>query len=413
MALYIDPGTGSMLFTILLGVVSVAVFFLRSVFVKLKFFFTSGKVSIDHNNLEYVIFTDDKRYWNIFGPICDEYEKRGIELHYYTMSSDDPALNKEYKFVKCEFIGNGNKAFSKMNLLKADIVLSTTPSLDVFQWKRSRDVKWYTHIFHGIYDITTYRIYGTDYYDAILIPGPIFEKQIRDLEAFRNLPNKEVITVGIPSLDTMACRLEKVEKKDNVIPTVLLAPSWGDNSILNRYGDKMIDALIATGYEVIIRPHPQSFKSEKELMDKLIAKYPDGEKVSWNRDNDNFNVLNKADIMISDFSGVVFDYTLVFGKPVIYSEINFDDSMYDAHWVDDELWTFKKLRQIGRQLDDNFESTIKATIDECLNSSAIEKELEIAKNEGWNNIGNSAKTVVDYLINKRSELIKVPEKEEK
>ena len=40
MRLYIDPGTGSMLFAILIGAIGVARFVLKGVFVKLKFLFT-------------------------------------------------------------------------------------------------------------------------------------------------------------------------------------------------------------------------------------------------------------------------------------------------------------------------------------------------------------------------------------
>ena len=38
----------------------------------------------------------------------------------------------------------------------------------------------------------------------------------------------------------------------------------------------------------------------------------------------NIDVLNEADILISDFSGVVFDFSLVFNKPVIYTEPSMD-----------------------------------------------------------------------------------------
>ena len=43
MRLYIDPGTGSMLFAILIGAIGVARFVLKGIFVKLKFLFTGGR----------------------------------------------------------------------------------------------------------------------------------------------------------------------------------------------------------------------------------------------------------------------------------------------------------------------------------------------------------------------------------
>ena len=40
--LYIDPGTGSMLFSIIIGVVSTLVFFGRKLIMKLKFIYGGG-----------------------------------------------------------------------------------------------------------------------------------------------------------------------------------------------------------------------------------------------------------------------------------------------------------------------------------------------------------------------------------
>ena len=50
---------------------------------------------------------------------------------------------KEYKHVKCEFIGEGNKAFARLNMMKATICFSTTPGLEVYQWKRSKECDYY------------------------------------------------------------------------------------------------------------------------------------------------------------------------------------------------------------------------------------------------------------------------------
>ena len=43
MFLYIDPGTGSMLFTILIGIVTAGIFAVRGLFVKLGFLIKGGR----------------------------------------------------------------------------------------------------------------------------------------------------------------------------------------------------------------------------------------------------------------------------------------------------------------------------------------------------------------------------------
>ena len=105
--IYIDPGTGSMLFTILIGVISAAAYFLRNSFMKMRFVFSLGKQEkVENDNIPFAIFTDSKRYWNIFKPICDEFEKRGQKAVYLTASPDDPALEEDYRYVSAEFIGS-------------------------------------------------------------------------------------------------------------------------------------------------------------------------------------------------------------------------------------------------------------------------------------------------------------------
>ena len=365
---------------------------------KLKFS-SRGKVEVEEK-IPLVIFTDHKRYWNVFEPICDELEKRKISCVYMTESEDDPALDKKYEFIEARFIGSGNKAYAKLNVLRAKVLLSTTPSLDVFQWKRSKEVDFYVHIPHASSDISIYKMFGIDYYDSILLSGEYQGEQIRELERLRKLPEKEIEYVGIPYFDEMKKRLDSapLNTKSNET-TVLLAPSWGPNSILNRFGADFIQKLIDTGYNVVVRPHPQSYTSEKEMLDKLMAKFPETDKFSWNRDNDNFDILNKSDIMLSDFSGVIFDYALVYDKPVIYAPAEFDTSTYDAAWIDDELWTFKVLPTIGKELLEEDFSDMKKVIDECIASTEYQAGRDKAREETWMYPGEGAKRTVDYLEN--------------
>ncbi len=408
--LYIDPGTGSMLFSIIIGITGVVIFTGRALWIRFKFLITGGR-SKDKaaDTIPICIFSEGKRYHAVFRPICDEFERRQKDITYLTADPDDPALDLDYKYVHTKFIGEGNRAISKMNLINACVVLSTTPGLDVYQWKRSKGAKWYVHIPHMPGDVTRYRMFGLDFYDAVMFSGKYQEAQIRKLEDLRGLPAKEAVYVGIPYMDSMLERLRALpqnsEKKKD--PVILLAPSWGKSGILSIYGSAFIDSLIKTGYRIVIRPHPQSFFSEKDLIDELMNKYPESDMLKWNKDPDNFDVLNEADILISDFSGVLFDFSLVFNKPVIYTEPHYDKSPYDCFWDDEELWTFKVLPKIGRQLNkDNF-SSIASLVNECLTGSdagKLARERDKAREETWCFMGEGASKAADYLIAKQKEL---------
>ena len=406
MKLYIDPGTGSMLFAVLIGVIGAAGFLIRNGIAKLRFILSGGKGKYEsEKKLPLVIFSDDKRYWKNFEPICRELDQRGFDVTYLTASPDDPALDSPYEHLHGEFIGEGNKAFSKLNFLAAGIVLSTTPGLDVYQWKRSKKVDCYVHIVHAPNDITLYRMFGIDYYDAILLSGDYQIEQVRKLEQLRSLPQKELVKVGLPYMDDMARRYAEDTVETNAVKTVLLAPSWGSSAIFARFGSKIISELLKTDYRIIVRPHPQSAKSEKEMLDRLMAQFPDSDRLSWNYDRDNYEVLKKSDILISDFSGVLFEFSLVYDKPVIYTNADFDQSPYDSWWLKEKLWTFTVLPDLGAELtEDNF-SNLASVIDDCLNNPRFKEGRRTAREQTWANFGHGAEAVADYLIAKHSELI--------
>ena len=404
MFLYIDPGTGSMLFTVLLGLIGAAFYAIRMLVIKIRFAVTGGKSDLNDKKVPLVIFSDDKRYWTIFAPVCRELDKRGMDVVYMTASADDPALECTYPHVKAQFIGAGNRAFSKLNFLNAHIVFSTTPGLDVYQWKRSKNVDYYVHIFHTAGEVTRYRMFGIDYYDALLIAGDYQERDIRDIEAMRKLPAKEVVKVGIPFMDEMAARLSAADPVPEHPRTVLLAPTWGPSAIFNIHGGKIIDKLLETGYHVIIRPHPQSFTSEKEMLDKLMEQYPESEQLEWNRDTDNFEVLRRSDILISDFSGVVFDFSLIYDKPVIYTDPNFDLAPYDAWFLDRPLWTLSALPRIGRELSMDNLDQLKDLIDNCLEDPRFAEGRKEVRQETWAHFSEGAVRTADYLMQKYDEL---------
>ncbi len=409
MRLYIDPGTGSMLFTVLIGIVGAAVYSIRMFSIKLRVKLSGGKVDLNADRVPIAIFSDNKRYWNVFEPVCRELSKREIDVLYLTASEDDPAFNAGLEHFQAKYIGPGNKVFGALNNLKAVILLSTTPGLDVYQWKRSPQVQWYVHIPHAASDIILYRMFGIDYYDAVLLSGEYQVRQIRDLEQLRGLPAKELKLIGIPYMDVMMQRLADEGPAPEHPRTVLLAPSWGPSALFQVYGGRIIELLLKTGYHIIVRPHPQSFQSEKEMMDGLMQRFPASDQLEWNRDTDNFDVLRRSDILVSDFSGVIFDFTLIYDKPVIYTDPDFDLAPYDAWWLKQPLWTTSALPRLGRRLNEENIDELKSLIDECISDPRYAEGRRQVKEETWAHLNEGAVLAADYLTETYARLIQEEE----
>lgn len=407
--LYIDPGTGSMLFSILIGAAATLFFLGKAAILKLKLLFSAkknGVATTDTNYKKYVVYNEGMQYWNVFKPVCDEFEKRQIELTYYTSAEKDPCFEQNYKYVKPEFIGEGNMAFVRLNMLSAGVLLMTTPGLQVYQLKRSKNVKHYSHVLHMPNDATTYRLFGLDYFDSVLLTGDYQKTDLQYLENARNITKKELVTVGCSYLDILAEKIKSIPEEDNHNFTVLVSPSWGSVGVLSKYGEKLLDPLAKTGWNIIIRPHPQSKKSEKEMLDRLEARYKDNANIVWDYERDNIYSLKKADIMISDFSGIIFDYTFLCDKPVIYVADNIDLRPYDAYDLGKELWQFETLKKMGIKLDENNFENIAEVIKNASDSKELSEQRKIAKETAWMNIGNAGKNIVDFMIQKEESLSK-------
>jgi len=396
--LYIDPGTGSALFSILIGAAATIYFLGRALIIKLKVVLSGGKaanaVSADHS---FVIYCEGKQYWNVFKPVLDEFENHKTALLYLTSAQDDPVFDASYSFVKPEYIGEGNRAFARLNMLRAGICLMTTPGLDVYQLKRSKMVRHYAHILHAPSDATMYRLFGFDYFDSILLTGDYQAEDIRTLERQRNIPEKKLVTVGCSYLDVYAEKIRNLPAEENHPFTVLVSPSWGASALLTRYGEKLLDPLAASGWRIIIRPHPQSKKSEAAMLDRLQIYYKDSSNVEWDYERENIYSLNKADIMISDFSGIIFDYMFLRDKPVLYVSQNFDLRPYDADDLDHELWQFKTVKEAGIELKEEDFPRITEIIKNAGDSESLKNARGKARETAWQYPGEAGKRVFEFM----------------
>lgn len=404
--LYIDPGTGSMLFSIVIGAAATLFFLAKAAWLKIKLVLSGSRgkdaAQRDAAYKPYAIYSEGKNYWNTFKPVCDEFEARKIPLAFLTSSKDDPCFDQGYQYVKAEFIGEGNAAFARLNMLSAGVLLSTTPGLNVYQWKRSRNVKRYAHVLHMSNDATTYRLFGLDYYDAVLLTGDYQKTDLRYLEEARGIAKKDLVTVGCAYLDVLAQKMDGVPEEKEHPFTVLVSPSWGDVGVLKRYGEKLLDPLSKSGWRIIVRPHPQSKKSEADMLERLEARYKDCPNVEWDYERDNIYSLKKADIMISDFSGIIFDYTFLRDKPVMYVKAGMNLMPYDAYDLPghgEKLWQFETLKKIGLELDESQFDNIKEVIQNASDSAELAAGRKLAKEEAWMEIGRAGKNIADYMIN--------------
>ena len=268
------------------------------------------------------MFSEGRSYYYTFKPVIDAFLRRGVPFSYITMDVEDPALTIENDLMNSRYIGTGSAAFARAAGRRADIMLSTTPNIGTpgFPMPRPRRVANLAHICHGVGDIAMYQKGSLDHYDAVLMVGDFMLPSIRKVEELRGLPPKECVSLGLPYLDELAAKARKKEGRSTP-PVVLVAPSWGNKGCLNICGPNFLLDLARAGYDVILRPHPQSLKVETEMLDTIHEMLRDYPNVSFDTEMDATASMSRADVMISDKSCVRFDFAFLYEKPVITLDI--------------------------------------------------------------------------------------------
>lgn len=354
---YLDPSTGSMIGSMVIGLLATLAFLVKGIYYKgldsvFGMFGKNFGSRAERNSI--VFYSEGRHYWNTFKPVIDEFMRRGVPCTYLTSDVKDPGLLCASELVTTKYIGEGSHAHRYLSFLEADVCAMTTSGLDVLQIKRSKGVKHYAHLIHAPTDTANYKLYSFDYYDSIFASGEHQIRSIQKLEELRGTRPKRLINAGCLYYDDMMARRKKYGSPNPARQTltVLVAPTWGANGLLQRSGSRILVSLLEAGYAVIFRPHPQSVISEKELLFDLQERLRPYTNLDWDQRPDSMESMSKADVMISDISGVAFDFAFVFEKPVITVKSDFNTNGLEASELPWEPWELTVLYQIGRQIDE-------------------------------------------------------------
>ena len=320
---YLDPGSGNALVYLIVSLAGAALYFLKSAYYRVVRGFSPKKSNGEDEKKELpllAIFCEGPSYWPMFKPLVNELLKRKIPFQYYSQDVQDPGLTIDDPLMHSSFLGFGSVAYPRLSAVKAKLLIVTTPNIGTpgYPVPRPKDVEKLIYVQHGVGDATYLKKGALDHYDVDMEPGAWCEKATRELEKKRGLKPKEFYPMGVLYLDGMIRECQEKdseeyrEKRKN---TVLVAPSWGVKSCLHVHGTDFIEDLLNAGFEVILRPHPQSFKFENEFITSVLERYKDC--ISVDCTSDSVPSMLSAGVLVSDASGIRMDFALTQNRPVI------------------------------------------------------------------------------------------------
>ncbi|WP_297096140.1 CDP-glycerol glycerophosphotransferase family protein [uncultured Draconibacterium sp.] len=399
--LYIDPASTSALLYIFIAIGATLAFTLKGSFYRvLNFVKGKGfKNNYDFEGHDILFYSEGTQYWNVFLPVIKALEKKNVQCGYLTSDENDPGLSYESQLMKAKYIGNLTMTSVYLNKLEAKFVGMTTPQLDVMMIRRSKKVGHYGHIVHAPIDIFSYRKFAFDYFDSVFCSGYHQIEGIRKLEEKRGTDKKLLLKSGLTYYDVMLEHNKKngFPKLDNKI--VLVAPTWKEYSILNRFGVRFFENLLKdTNFDVILRPHPQSYVSFPEVIGEIEKHFENEPRFSVDRNPLANESMEKSSVMISDLSGVIWDYAFLYAKPVMLLKTEADAMLgFEGSELDYEMWEMRERPRLGKNFDENDIDNIGAIVTETIENPSV-NALETLRDESVYNFGKAGETVANQII---------------
>jgi len=329
-----------------------------------------------------VIYSEGANYWPHLEGIIKKILDTSSE-HICYISSDylDPgfSLQKEnFSTFKTDDSFIRNWLFENID---CDILLMSMPDLGNYQIKRSRHPVHYIYIQHSLVSLhMIYRQGAFDHFDTIFCSGKHHVREMNLLIEKYNLTDKNLIEHGYGRLDDII-KLKKNEpnRLQNNTKHILIAPSWGENAIIEMIGETLIDILLEHDYKITLRPHPQTLIKSKKIIKKIKFKYKSLHRFTIEDNVFSTNSLFTSDIMISDWSGAALEYAFGLSKPVIF--IDMPRKINNPNYTEIE--------------SEPFEVFIRKKIGYCLKVDELNRLDEVIKNLEYPSPTNSE----DYIFN--------------
>lgn len=354
-----------------------------------------------------------KYYRGIFNYIINN---TNITIHYITSDPDDKIFEmaKTEPKIKPYYIGE-KKLITLMMKMDSDVVVMTMPDIENYHIKRSylrKDID-YVYVPHGIDSLNmTLRKGALDHYDTVLCIGPDHVEEITKTEEVFNLPKKRLIKCGYSLIEEMRDEYQKMPKKENEVKTILIAPSWQKDNIVDSCLEEILSVLKDGKYRIIVRPHPQHVRHRAEQMAHFEEKYADNDNIIIQTDFSSDDTVFSADMLISDWSGIAFEYAFTTQKPVVFINTPMKIMNPDYEKIDTVPLNIGLREKIGRSVNTDELDKLPEIIDYLMDNSELyyDKIGEIL-NESIYNLGDSASVGAKYIIDSIKQ--KINERNEK
>ena len=338
--------------------------------------------------------------------IIRELQNRDQKVCYLTSSKDDPILKNKNKNIRVFYIGDSE--IEKMNFflrLKAKMLIMTMPDLGSYHIKRSKEFPvHYIYTFHSMNSThMEFQKGAFDEFDSIFCVGPYQVQELRATEQLYNLKRKNLVECGYGLLDKLIkLRSSFPEKKKllkNNKKNILIAPSWGKQNLLESTGIELVKILLDAGYHVTVRPHPMTAKKSPKTIKQIKERFEKNPDFLLDTNTSSFEQLFSSYALITDWSGIGYEYAFVCERPVIYVDVPKKSHNKEYEKIGLVPFEISIRDKIGEIVPVQNIETIPERIEFLYShGNNFENKIQKIRNDAIFNIGESGKVTASEII---------------
>ena len=338
--------------------------------------------------------------------IIQELQNRDQKICYLTSRKDDPILQNKNENIRVFYIGDSE--IQKMNFflkLKAGVLIMTMPDLGSYHIKRSKEFPvHYVYTFHSMNSThMEFQKTAFDQFDSIFCVGSYQIQELRATEKLYNLKQKNLVECGYGLLDKLIKLKSSFAEKGNLLKNnkknILIAPSWGKHNLLESMGVELVKILLDGGYHVTVRPHPMTVKKSPKIIKQILEKFEKNPDFLLDTNTSSFEQLFSSYALITDWSGIGYEYAFVCERPVIYVDV--PKKAHNKEYEKIGLVPFEiSIRNpIGEIIAIQNIETIPERIEFLYsNDNNFENKIQKIRNDSIFNIGESGKVTANEII---------------
>jgi YidC/Oxa1 family membrane protein insertase len=335
-------------------------------------------------------YSETSNDWqHLSGIVKELINKTNFKILYVCSDKNDYGLNFKERNFNSYLINNKYLLTWLFKNIKSKVMLMTLPDLNQYYLKRSKYLVHYIYIPHSLSSLhSIYRKGAFDYFDTLFCVGPHHVEEAKKIEEIYKLKKKILIEFGYCKIDSLINCYKNFKKNEDNKITFLIAPTWGDSCIINSGKViKVMDHIKSLGHNIILRPHPITVRESNDIINKIISRYENYPNFIYQPSTDNNQTLFESDVLISDWSGVAFEFAFGLKKPVLFVDTSRKIKNIDFNKIGIESFEFYAREMVGEFFDTNKIYTLNNI--NTVNENQIKKSIF--------SLGKSADVACEYI----------------